>query len=563
VAVTSSFTAQTSAFLIHRPMSERRALLFVTLALTLLSGLPYAYAYAIAPADRQFMGIVSNIQDWSQYLAWMRWFERGLVIINPLTPEQQQPLFFNAQWWLLAQWTRWTAMRPDLTIQIFRVVCALAFVPVTFAFCARYFQSDRLARWTCFLTIQAVAGFGWLLVAYKQLTRAHDVLFPLSVYVAEPISFQNMVIYPHLLLATILIVGALMAFARALERNSVALAALAGLIALVLGLTHAYDLLIVYSVLGLTAVCVVWSRRGQRDWLFPIAALLILLVISVAPPAYFFRLTSGDPVWSVVLRQYKDAGVFTPNPLLLLVLLGTPMLAAWAALALRTPPSAHAPPVWRVLVRVWFVVNFFLNYIPTDFQIKMLTGWQIPLCIIAVEFALDALPGLLKQLRPAFDLARLRVGLAGLLVVSCLPHNAYLLIWRMLEIRRVEHAHFLYRDDLGAMRWLSDNAQPNDVVMAGVTVGQYVPGFAGTQAYVAHWAQTVDFVKRRAAVSEFFAAATSDERRRAIVAADCVRFVFHGREERALGAFDPARAGWLERAWMEGPVAVYRVTGAC
>jgi hypothetical protein len=544
-------------------MTDRRALIIVTLLLTLLSGLPYVYAYAITPADRQFMGIISNIQDWSQYLAWMRWFERGLVIINPLTPEQQQPLFFNAQWWLLAQWTQLTGMRPDLTIQLFRVLCALAFVPAVFAFCARYFPTDRLARWTSFLTIQAVAGLGWLLVVYKQLTRAQDVLFPLSVYVAEPISFQNMVIYPHLLLATILIVGVFIAFARALEHDSLAMAATAGGVALLLGLTHAYDLLIVYSVLGLTALIVIWRRRADRAprVFFPIVALLVLLAISIAPPAYFFRLTSGDPVWSVVLRQYKDAGVFTPNPLLLLVLLGAPMLAAWAALALRTPPSADAPPVWRVLVRVWFVVNFFLNYIPTDFQIKMLTGWQIPLCIIAVEFVLDALPGLLKSLRPAFDQARLRVGLAGLLVVLCLPHNAYLLAWRMLEIRRVEHSHFLYRDDLAAMSWLSANARPNDVVLAGVTVGQYVPGFAGTQVYVAHWAQTVDFVKRRAAVAEFFDVATTDQRRRAITDADCVRFLFHGREERALGTFDPSRAPWLEQVWADGAVAVFRVQG--
>jgi hypothetical protein len=541
-------------------MSDRRALIIVTIALILLSGLPYAYAYAITPADRQFMGIVSNVQDWSQYLAWMRWFERSVVIVNPLTPEPQQPLFFNAQWWLLAQWTLLTGMRADLTIQLFRIACAAFFVPATFALCARYFPSDRLARWSAFLTIQAIGGFGWLLVVLKQLTRARDVLFPLSVYVAEPISFQNMVIYPHLLLATGLIVCTFIAFARALERDSLRMASIAGLFALGLGLTHAYDLLIVYSVLGLTALVVAWQRRTLRT---PALALGILLLISIAPPAYFFKLTAGDPIWSVVLRQYKDAGVFTPNPLLLLVLLGAPMLAAWAALLLRTPPAADAPPIWRVLVRVWFITNFFLNYIPTDFQIKMLTGWQIPLSIIAVEFVLDALPGLLARLRPAFAGPRTRVGLAGLLIALCLPHNAYLLAWRMLEIRRVEHTHFLYRDDLAALKWLAANAQPNDVVLAGVTVGQYVPGVAGTQVYAAHWAQTVNFVKRREAVAAFFDSATPELRRRAIISDDCVRYVFYGREERVLGDFDPARAKWLTRVWSADAVTVYRSALTC
>ncbi len=503
------------------------------------------------------MGIVSNVQDWSQYLAWLRWFEHSAVIINPLTPEQQQPLFFNAQWWLLAKVVQLTGATPDVLIQGFRVVCAIGFVLATFDLCARYFPQDRLARWTAFLTVQLISGFGWVLVVLKQLTGAKDVPFPLAVYVAEPISFQNMVIYPHLLLATALIVLIFRFFAEALANASLKAALIAGFISLALGLSHTYDLLIVYAVLGVAGFFYAWQTARWRPF---VIAYGLLLAISAAPPAYFFLLTKGDPIWSVVLRQYKDAGVFTPDPLLLLVLLGMPLLLAWAALAVRAESATETPPVWRVLVRSWFVVNFFLNYIPTDFQIKMLTGWQIPIAFLAVELLLFTLPKLLPARLAAHP--RLRTVLAALLVLLILPHNAYLLLWRVLEVRRLEHAHFLYRDDLAAMRWLHENTQPNDVVLAGLTVGQYMPGLAGNQPYVAHWAQTVNFVQRRAAVGAFFDAATPDARRLDTLSAVCARYVWHGREERALGSFNPAVAPYLSKVWSNASVDLYR-TDVC
>ena len=43
----------------------------------------------------------------------------------------------------------------------------------------------------------------------------------------------------------------------------------------------------------------------------------------------------------------------------------------------------------------WFVANFFLLYIPTDFQVHMLNGWQVPMGILATLALYDwVAPGL-------------------------------------------------------------------------------------------------------------------------------------------------------------------------
>ena len=55
------------------------------------------------------------------------------------------------------------------------------------------------------------------------------------------------------------------------------------------------------------------------------------------------------------------------------------------------------------------------------------------------------------------------------------------------------------------MAWLDENSRPEDVVLSSLTIGQYVPSVAGNSAFLAHWAQTLDFFEKRRLVGEFFA----------------------------------------------------------
>ena len=63
-----------------------------------------------------------------------------------------------------------------------------------------------------------------------------------------------------------------------------------------------------------------------------------------------------------------------------------------------------------------------------------------------------------------------------------------------------------------------------------------------------------------AATARFFAADTPDEERLALLREWQVIWLFYGPEERALGGFDPAAVPYLELAFRQGEVTVYRVT---
>jgi hypothetical protein len=328
--------------------------------------------------------------------------------------------------------------------------------------------------------------------------------------------------------------------------------------------THAYDLVIVYGVLGIFSLLLMLRDGFSR---FVILALGLVVAISVPPAAYFFVLTTTDPLWREVLAQFSLVSVYTPNPLLLVILIGIPLILTALTFDGLFPLSKYS--YWQLLIRIWLIVNFFLLYIPTDFQIHMLNGWQIPLAILATEglfwrllpsFSQRVeLKNFVRKLFPKLQRTGLQWALVIFLLLATLPTNVYLLIWRVREVLRVEHNHYLYKDELAALAWLEENTNPSEIVFADLPVGQHIPGITGNKVYLGHWAQTVDFYTKQANVKAFFQKEISEEQRLAILRQFDVSYVFYGHAEQALGDVDPAQLPYLTPVFETPHTSIYRI----
>jgi hypothetical protein len=541
--------------------SPVRPALLVGAVLLAASSVPVALGYLTAPADRCFMGIVSDVPDWSEYFAWMKAFSTRLVIENPLTCEVQSPAFFNLQWLVLGHLAAW--LPRGMVIECFRLAMGALFLWLTYRTCRAYFAGSPVAAWCSWLLINLSAGLGWIWVIEKRLAGRTDALHPLDIYVAEPVSFQNIMIFPHFVVGALLLLVIFRSFASAIESRRMRDMVLSGMFALMLGLTHAYDLIVVYGVLGMFVLQLLRRGWAARDALTP---LLVVGVTSVLPPAYFFVLTTADPLWRQVLSQFGDAGVFTPTPPHLLILVGLPLVLT--LLTWRNVFRGDVVGPWPLLVRTWAVVNLFLVYIPTDYQVHMLSGWQIPLGLLATEGLFTSIVPWLRArawlparislpLRPRTYASEMVV--AALLIVAAVPTNIYLLAWRAREVLRRDHDHYLHHDELRVLEWLDQHSADGEPVLASLTLGQHIPGLAGNKVVVGHWAQTVEFPRKRAEVTAFFQAHTSDETRIAILRRCAVRYVVHGRAERLLGGFEPRHAPYLQPVSAAGETQLYRV----
>lgn len=524
---------------------EWRFVWAVIVGVLVFTSLPYLYGYVSSPPDKQFMGLMLDIPDHGQYLSWWQSFQSSVLVSNKLTPEPNDPVFFNLQWWVLAQISRWTGLGYAPVYQAFRWLAGASFLWAVYRLIARFLTDTRQRR-TAFLLVTFSSGLGWVLILLKYTLTKGELLFPLDVYIAEGNSFLCILGYPHFSFAAAFIALTFELMWRGWKRRQMRHMIGAGLLALLLGWMHAYDLLLIYGIMGTFALAVWLKERVFPRRLF--WGGVIVFALSCSGAIYSVILTAVDPLWEKVLAQFANAGVYTPSPPHMIIFFGFSLvlaMATWIALAWKKQWSEE-----NLFVMGWFLAGAALNYIPTDFQIHMLNSWQIPMMILCA-----------KGLHSKFAIGEKASKLVIVaFILAVLPTNLYLWTWRFTDLSRHDYPYYLHRDDVAALDWLGENTPSDDIVLSSLTVGQYVPALSGNTAFLAHWAQTVAFYDKRDRVTRFFDAATPDEERAETIRAFGVDRVFYGPAERALGNYDPAATLWLTLTFSTPQVQIYSIT---
>ena len=585
---------------------EWRFVAAVAMVVLVLTSLPYVYGYVASPPDKHFMGLMLDVPDHGQYLSWWREFQTAVLIPNKLTPEPNEPVFFNLLWWVLAQVSRWTGLGYAPVYQVLRWVAGGSFLWAVYRLIARLVPADggRMGdggargkagadgghpvvrrRRMAFLLVASSSGFGWVLVVLKYVAGAWtggELLFPLDVYVAEGNTFLCILGYPHFALAMTFIALTFEFGLRGWKEQKTRYFVVAGVLALILGWQHAYDLLIIYGIMGVFALLVWWRGRAFPWRLF--WGEVIVCALSCSGAIYSVILTTVDPLWEEVLAQFANGYVYTPSPPHLVILFGLPLLlalAAWIGLAWsggaarnlchserskgveESLEAGHRQgrSQWSeedLFVMGWFLGGALLNYVPTDFQIHMLNSWQIPMMLLATKGLYDFIaPAIVKWGSGLGE--RVVRWVAVAFVVAVLPTNVYLWVWRFLDLARGGYPYYLSTDEVAALEWLDENTEPEDVVLSSLTIGQYIPALSGNTAFLAHWAQTVGFYDKRERVARFFDADVPDDERVETLESFGVDYVLRGPAECALGDYDPENGPWLTLVFSRPQVEVYRV----
>jgi len=524
-----------------------RLSIVLVVALLAVSALPYAYAWYSSPSDLVFTGLMFDVPDHAQYWSWVVASRDSLFISNTMTPEPNPAIFTNPVMWLLAR----AQMAFDLSFpslfQLWRIAAIVLFVPALVAFIRIMVPNPE--RRPLALTLSLVAsGFGWVWVVVKQLTGAADVPYPNDLYTLEPNTLWSLLSYPHLLLAHGLILATVLGAWLAHQGKGRWAYVLAAVAAAALSVSHAYDLITVYTVLGLFGL-VEWRREGRLPARLAVAGIAIA-VLSAPLAIYYQQLTSRDPLWQSILSQYSNAGVWTPPHFHLVVLMGLPLILAAFGIVARHERSGE-----RRLLTIWACAGLVLIYLPVVYQIKLLSGWQFPLAILATH-------AWYERVAPLFRWRALQMAATVALVMFVSLTNVYLFAWRFVDLRRHAAPYYVHRDEIAALEWLAANSSASDVVLAPPNVGQFVPNYGKTRAYLAHWAMTNRYFERRANVERFFGGDPGADWRRQLMHADGVTFVLKSSWSDPpvnASAFDFSNSPDLELVFARPRAEIYRI----
>ncbi|MCL4295964.1 MAG: hypothetical protein KJ077_09565 [Anaerolineae bacterium] len=538
-------------------LSEVKFVCIIALLLLVITSIPTLYGYVTAPADKWFSGIVENVHDTAQYLSWMRESGHSLFIENKLTSEANDKVFLNLHWWIPGRVAAILGLSLSQIYQILRLFAIPFLVIVTYIFCALLFDDLTKRRFTFLLSI-CTSGLGWIWVVKKQFTGELD--FPRDVHTTLGNAFYTMVSSPHLAFAAALTLLVLLLALQSVRLRRLRLSVGAGLLALFLGTGHIYDLVTVWAVLGIFGLLL--SLRDGWSWR-TFWSLSIVVLFSL-PTAFYWQWVSSDahPMWQQALAQYDNLGVFTPDPFHLIILLGFCFIVALATFTGFV--SLKHQTDGQLFIKSWFGIVLLLIYLPLHFQIMLLTGYQLPLAVLATWGLFDHILPWLQEHWPNalgerwLSRSRLNAWVPLLFLILVLPTNLYLFAWRVVDLGRHNYPFYLYQDELQALQWLDRHTDPNEVVLSSFVIGHYVPGLAGNKAFLANAVMTMDFYCKQELVTTFFGSEMSDEERAALLQQYGVDYVFYGPAEQALGNYDPATSSLFSQVFVAPRVKVFQ-----
>jgi len=529
--------------------SRKQAILLVAVAAALLalSNVPLLYGWLHHVPGRRFMGIAAGVRDSNFYFMMMEQADDWkLLLQNKFAGGELDRIYHGFFWALLGRAAHVFGLSHVAAFHAARAAAIFLFVPVAWYFIGRFVESTR-ERIAGLLMICFGAGAGWIqMITYY---RTGSMPFaPADIATPEATSFFTHMSFPHLALALILIAACFALIEKAVSGDKLAPAFGAGVCGLVLGFIHVVNLVVVMAALAVYAGISFVGGKHSR----PLRVSIVFGAVAIWPVIYYLRLSLLYPA---LLPQVpvRSPGVATYlvgfAPLLILSL-------AYIIFLLKSRLLRSGD----LMLICWTATNFVLlySYPLLQQEARAVLGLQLPLAVLATR-------GIFQAVLPALgfewtDSEKKRKAaaflLAGLLVTFTFPSTFCNIIDRISRLKTHPEAFSLTEDEYEALRFLKGETGEG-VVLSGDVVGNYIPGMTGKPAWLGQYDHPTHDARYRSA-HRVFTGTTSDSDRENFLRAGGIGFIFYGREERAMGDFDPDQAPYLESIYKNDSVSIYR-----
>ncbi|HLF28661.1 MAG TPA: hypothetical protein VJG32_20195 [Anaerolineae bacterium] len=522
-----------------------RHALITGIAALLLSSLPYLAGYAAQTPQQVFDGAVFDLPDYHTHLGEMQLGLRGEWLHRVLsTSENHAGVLMRTFFIALGHVARIFDLSLPLVYQIARLVFGALFLVAAYRFIAALASRPEVRR-VAFTLVAFSSGLGWLM---QMLAPAGpDGISPIDFWLIDANSFFSIFIFPHFTAAMALLLEIFRRLIQALELDraipprvprpldtfSVAL------FAFLLATIHPYLMaLIVGPAAIFGAAQALRGRPPARAWWMFVTGTLI----GAAPVLLYSAIVFGsEPVFRAWAAQN-----LTPSPPPIYYVLGFGLVLALAFVGLKQFVRENGDRA--VFILIWIALVAGLIYLPVGIQRRFIEGIHVPLSLIAA-YGLVRLTERLAA-RTRFVIVNLTLALASL-------STMYLVVGYTTAAAMRSEAFFHSGDLIAVVDWLGAHSVWDDTVLAAEPTGSLIPARIGQRVALGHWAETVAYADRQRDIARFYDAATPDADRVELLKQLGVRFVLFGSHERALGAFDPARAPYLQPVYASSAVSVY------
>ncbi len=560
-----------ATFPVNSPLAARNVLalrewgsaMCLALGITLFLQMPYVLGFATTPPDKFYTGLLINVEDANYITIIQRGSEGAWTHSLRFTSEPDTPAFLYVFYLAWGHLARWIGFDATTMWHVARIVMTLVTLLITYGFVA-HFVEDRRWRIVAYLLAILGAGFDWFVFPWETLEATSAT--PVDLKMADAHLFSAALTFPHYLASISLLLILFWCVTR-LYNEQLSQGKYASLLLLAIladiGIVLVYPFFVILS-LGVLFVYLVCLMLRARQFLPREGMLVLLLFLSVIPLLLYYANTLAS---SESLRVWAaQSQTLSPNPLHYLLAF-TPylLLALWDGWRVGLGPDGQKNR--RLLLWVWIGVIALLVYAPLGAQRRFLQGVQLPFAILAAFGLFEVAMPRVQQTRWFQALANRPnysvEGLQRFLIVVVLLVVSISSVYQWLSavaltVAEQPYPLFRPRAEVQAMDWLRTRAQSNDIVLGSYFTGSYLPLRSGTRAYIGHVYETIDFQDKQQQVDKFFNAETIDAERIEFLRANHISYLFYGRAEKELGAFDPAQASYLHRVYDNQDAVIYQ-----
>ena len=546
--------------------AEWRWVAVAAIATLILIELPFLFAYSQTLPDRVFVSIWAP-HDYAQYAAAMREgaSSGSWLIHDHLTGEPHDPVFMYTLYVALGKLAAALGLDFELAYHLAEVAARAVLLVAVYAFASAVLSTVHRRRLAFVLTLftsgLAVFAVGARVVGAELGTTPAELNWP------EVNTFLVLLTAPHLQLGLAFLLLAARYYLVSWTSTSVANPAVAGAMALALGLTNPFSLV---------TLCVVVTVHLGLMWL-PSRALprraiwsgITILLGSAPLLAYNLLAFAADPFWSLTYGQQN----VQPSPPPIQLVLGLGGLLVFTLSGLRGFLRRPTPGTWFVLV--WIALSLGLMYAPLQVQRRFAFGLH-PLLAVVAAVGLEPVwrwarrerrfPRSLLRPLSTLLLAQVLFGSTAILYAAAIreasdPYGRALNEASGFAAQAAAPGSgvFQSRSLKDTALWLAGTMGPNDVVLAENATGNYLAAFIPGRVFVGHWVATLDHGPKQAATRRFYRGDLQPEERRRFLAANNIRYVVYGPIERARGGSLPILTADLVRVATYADVTVYEV----
>ncbi|MGB9911606.1 MAG: hypothetical protein ACPLKP_03355 [Microgenomates group bacterium] len=506
-------------------------LLISFLALT-ISFSPTIYEFfasgKLADSRRIFLGGEHNhTYDYNVYLAKMRQGAEGRwTVINKYSTEPHQGSLLQEFYLLSGKVGGIFGFSPALTYHFLRLLLGAILLLAIYWLGSWFFSSfsSRIAFFLLALFSGSLPRFGFW------EGKWHPMLW--LDWWQEMDQIKRITYVPHYLLGHLGTVIGLLAFLKYWEeeKNQKKWFFLATGIGFLAGFVHPPSLLILWGIFGFIFLEKFISQR-KFSLIFPF---LFFYLLTSLPLIYIQWITHFYPWKSVVdydrahpwLYSFYEV-IFAHGLTLFLGILGS-FFVFFQKL------KKFYPLIWWWLTALGGMIIFRLTglhselyWIQTALHLPFAgltvfllgkTKKIIPLTLIILSLSL---PGIYASLKGQFQFINQR--LAAFLPLVPYPSQVM----------------YPLKDWWEAIKWLEKNTSDEEVVLSGITAGNYIPAYAGNFVYLGHFTETVDFERKNLVVRLFFSGQMGEKEAKDFLKKNKIAFVFWGPQEKEFGDFKP------------------------